>query len=194
MKPHEICAYTFSFSETVNLKAQIESAKIVDPFNSKYQVLKSTGEHFTARPRTSLPSNSSGNKCKGNNGKEPHPNNPSGKPCWKCVKLQKEGEAIPDWITTTHTPEKCTRTKASKYKKTNASFANDNAPKHDDGALSKTAVNQILQAMQVSISKPAKTKKQVLIENGEDGYFVQIILTTRGGGYGNAPVNDYRQC
>jgi len=27
MKPQEICAYTFSFSETVNLKAQIESAK-----------------------------------------------------------------------------------------------------------------------------------------------------------------------
>jgi len=29
MKPQEICAYTFSFSETVNLKAQIESAKTI---------------------------------------------------------------------------------------------------------------------------------------------------------------------
>ena len=45
------------------------------------------------------------------------------------------------WITTTHTAENCTRTKASKYKKTNASFAKDNASKHEDGALSKTTVN-----------------------------------------------------
>jgi hypothetical protein len=28
-----------------------------------------------------------------------------------------------------------------------------------------------MQAMQATINKPAKTKKQVLIENGEDGYF-----------------------
>jgi hypothetical protein len=109
---------------------------------------------------------------KGNNGKQPHPNNPSGKACWKCVKLQKEGETIPDWVTTTHTPEECTRTKASKFKKTNASFAKDTVSKSDDGALSKTAVNQIMQAMQATINKPTKTKKQVLIENGEDGYFV----------------------
>ena len=94
-----------------------------------------------------------------------------GKACWKCVKLQKEGETIPDWVTTTHTAENCTRTKAPKYKKTNASFAKDTASKNEDGALSKTAVNQIVQAMQASVNKPPK-KKQVLIENGEDGYFV----------------------
>jgi hypothetical protein len=162
------CSYhsfggVISSHDIKDCKTQKQGLTIVDPSNS----LKSTGEHFTARPRTSLPSNSSGNKRKGNNGREPHANNPSGKACWKCVKLQKEGETIPDWITTTHTLEK-----ASKYKKTNASFAKDNSPKHDDGALSKTAVNQIVQATQASISKPAKTKKQVLIENGEDGYFV----------------------
>jgi len=161
-----------SSHDTKDCKLQKQGMTVVDPSNSKYQVLKATGEHFTARARTSIPSNSSGNKRKGNNGSQPHPNNPSGKPCWKCVKLQKEGETIPDWITTPHTPENCTRTKASKFKKTNASFAKDNASKHDDGALSKTAVNQIVQAMQASISKPAKTKKQVLIENGENGYFV----------------------
>ena len=111
---------------------------------------------------TSPNNNSSGTKRKGNNGGQPHPNNPSGKPCWKCVKLQKKGETIPDWITATHTQENCTITKASKFKKTNASFAKDNASKHEDGALSKTTVNQIVQAK----------KKQVLIENGEDGYFV----------------------
>jgi len=164
------CSYhsfggVISSHDTKDCKLQKQGLTTVDPSNSKYQVLKTTGEHFTARPRTSLPINSSGNKRKGNNGSQPHP-------CWKCVKLQKEGETIPNWITTTHTPENCTRTKASKFKKTNASFANDTAPKHDDGALSKTAVNQIVQAMQASISKPAKTKKQALIENGEDGYFV----------------------
>ena len=56
--------------------------------------------------------------------------------------------------------------------KTNASFAKDTASKNEDGALSKTAVNQIVQAMQASVNKPAKKNKQVLIENGEDGYFV----------------------
>ena len=170
------CSYhsfggVISSHDTKDCKLQKQGMTTVDPSNSKYQVLKSTGEHFTARPRTPLPSNSTGNKRKGNNGKQPHANNPSGKACWKCVKLQKEGETIPDWVTTTHTPEDCTRTKAPKFKKTNASFAKDTASKSDDGALSKTAVNQIMQAMQATINKPAKTKKQVLIENGEDGYF-----------------------
>ena len=112
------CSYhsfggVISSHDIKDCKTQKQGLTIVDPSNSKYPVLKSTGEHFTARPRTSLPSNSSGNKRKGNNGREPYANNPSGKACWKCVKLQKEGETIPDWITTTHTPEKCTRTKAS---------------------------------------------------------------------------------
>ena len=170
------CSYhsfggVISSHDTKDCKLQKQGLTILDPSNSKYQVLKATGEHFTARARTSLPNNSSGTKRKGNNGGQPHPNNSSGKPCRKCVKLQKEGETIPDWTTTTHTPENCTRTKASKYKKTNASFAKDNASKHEDGALSKTAINQIVQAMQASASKPAK-KKPVLIKNGEDGYFV----------------------
>ena len=57
------------------------------------QVLKTTGEHFTSRARTPLPNNSSGNKRKGNNGSQPpKPNNLSGKPYWKCVKLNKEEE------------------------------------------------------------------------------------------------------
>ena len=166
------CSYhsfggVISSHDTKDCKIQKQGLTIVDPSNSKYQVLKSTGEHFTARARTSLPNNSSGTKRKGNNGSQPHPNNPSGKPCWECVKLQKEGDTIPDWISITHTPDNCTRTKASKYKKTNASFAKDNASKHEDGVLSKTAVNQIVQAMQASVSE---------------------------GGHGNAPVNDFRQC
>ena len=160
-----------SSHDTKDCKLQKQGLTIVDPSNSKYQVLKSTGEHFTARARTSLPPNSSGNKRKGNNGSQPHPNNPSGKPCWKCVKLNKEGDTIPAWVTTSHTAENCTRPKGSKFKKTNASFAKETTPKHEDGALSKTAVNQIVQAMQASVNKPPK-KKQVLIENGEDGYFV----------------------
>ena len=159
-----------SSHDTKDCKLQKQGLTIVDPSNSKYQVLKTTGEHFIVRARTALPNNSSGTKRKGNNGSQPHPNNPSGKPCWKCVKLQKEGETIPDGITTTHTAENCTRTKGSKFKKTNASFAKEDASKHEDGALSKTAVNQIVQAMQASANKPPK-KKQVLIENGEDGYF-----------------------
>jgi hypothetical protein len=39
------------------------------------------------------------------------------------------------------------------------------------GILSKAAVNQIVQAMQASANKPAKARQQVLIQNGEDGYF-----------------------
>ena len=102
------CSYhsfggVISSHDTKDCKTQKQGLTIVDPSNSKYQVLKTTGEHFTARPRTSLPSNSSGNKRKSNNGQEPHANNPSGKACWKCVKLQKEDETIPDWTTTTHT-------------------------------------------------------------------------------------------
>ena len=49
-----------------------------------------------------------------------------------------------------------------KYKKTNASFAKDNASKHEDGVLSKTAVNQIVQAMQASVNKPAKEITEML--------------------------------
>ena len=81
----------------------------VDPTNSKWQVLQSTGDHIIPRQRTPLPNNSSGNKRKRNNGSWPaKPNNPSGKPCYKCLKLNKEGESKPDWVTTSHTPEACT--------------------------------------------------------------------------------------
>ena len=171
------CSYhsfggVISSHDTKDCKLQKQGLTIVDPSNSKYQVLKATGEHFTARARTAIPNNSSGTKRKGTNGSQPHPNNPSGKACWKCVKLNKEGDTIPDWITKTHTAENCTRQKGSKFKKTNASFAKETTPKHDDGALSKTAVNQIVQAMQASANKPAKARQQVLIQNGEDGYFV----------------------
>ena len=87
--------------ETKDCDTQKEGLTTVDPTNPKYQVLKTTGEHFTSRARTPLPNNSSGNKRKGKNGSHPpKPNNPSGKPFWKCVKLNKEGETIPDWITT----------------------------------------------------------------------------------------------
>ena len=138
------------------------------------QVLKTTGEHFTSRARTPLPNNSSGNKRKGNNGSWPaKPNNPSGKPCYKCLKLDKEGEGIPDYITTNHTPEACNRTKFPKFKKDNAAYFRDKDSKKEEssGTLSKVAVNQIVQAMQAS-NKPAKGRQQVLIQNGEDGYFV----------------------
>ena len=79
---------------------QKQGLTIVDPANSKWQVLQTTSEHFVPRSRTPLPPNTSGNKRKGNNnGWKPKPNNPSGKPCWKCLKLNKEGESIPDYIT-----------------------------------------------------------------------------------------------
>ena len=95
-------------SKDCNLQKQ--GLTIVDPANSKWQVLQTTGEHFVQRVRTSIPPNSSGNKRKGNNdGWKPKPNNPSGKPCYKCLKLNKEGESIPDYITTNHTPDKCYR-------------------------------------------------------------------------------------
>ena len=145
-----------SSHDTKDCNLQKQGLTIVDPSNSKYQVLKATDEHFTARARTPLPNNSSGNKRKGNNGSNPpKPNNPSGKPCWKCVKLNKEGETIPDWITTSHTADKYTRTKTSKFKKTNASFARDNDSKNEDssGLLSKAAVNQIVQALHFSATR-----------------------------------------
>ena len=162
-----------STHDTKDCNLQKQGLTTVDPTNSKWQVLQSTGDHFIPRPRTPLPNNSSGNKRKGNNASwQAKPNNPSGKPCYKCLQLKKEGESIPDWITTNHTADKCTRTKLPKFKKTNASFARDNDSKHDDGTLSKAAVNQIVQAMQASATKPAKARQQVLIQNGEDGYFV----------------------
>ena len=63
------CSYhsfggAISSHDTKDCNTQKQGLTIVDPSNSKYQVLKATGEHFTAR----------------------------GKPCWKCVKLNKEGE------------------------------------------------------------------------------------------------------
>ena len=89
------CSYhsfggVISSHDTKDCKLQKQGLTIVDPSNSK--ALKATGEHFTARARTALPNNSSGTKRKGNNGSQPHPNNPSGKPCWKCVKLQKKAK------------------------------------------------------------------------------------------------------
>jgi hypothetical protein len=136
-------------------------------------VLQATGDHFVPRVRTPLPTYSSGNKRKGNNdGWPPKPNNPSGKPCYKCLKLNKEGESILDYITTNHTPEKCTRTKLPKYSKDNAAyFRNKDSNKED--TLSKAQLNQIVQAMQATVKKPPKGRQQVLIQSRDDGYFEQ---------------------
>ena len=77
------CSYhsfggVISSHDTKDCKLQKQGLIIVDPSNSKYQVLKATGEHFTVRARTAPPNNSSGTKRKGNNGSQPHPNNPFG--------------------------------------------------------------------------------------------------------------------
>ena len=149
--------------DTKDCNTQKQGLTTVDPSNQKYQVLKTTGEHFTSRARTPLPNNSSGNKRKGNNGSWPSkPNNPSGKPCYKCLKLNKEGES--------HTPEASTRTKFPKFEKDNAAYFRDKESKKDE-PLSKAALNQIIQAVQASVTKQAKGRQQVLIQNGEDGYF-----------------------
>ena len=157
-----------STHDTKDCNTQKQGLTTVDPTNSKWQVFQSTGNHFIPRLRTPLPNNSSGNKRKGNNGSWPaKPNNPSGKPCYKCLQLNKEGESIPDWVTTNHTPEKCTRTKLPKFKKTNASFARDNDSKHEDLSrlLSKAAVNQIVQALQSSANKAPKVKQVAFLQN-----------------------------
>ena len=93
----------------------------------------------TRPARTPLPPNSSGTKRKGNNESWPaKPNNPSGKPCYKCLKQNKEGESISDYITTNHTPEACTRTKFPKFKKDNVvNFREKDSKKEDSsGTLS----------------------------------------------------------
>jgi len=105
-----------STHDTKDCNLQKQGLTIVDPANSKWQVLQTTGEHFVPRSRTPL------NARVTNNGWKPKPNNPSGKPCWKCLKLNKEGESIPDYITTNHIPEKCDRTKMPKYSKDNAAY------------------------------------------------------------------------
>jgi hypothetical protein len=162
-----------STHDTKDCNLQKQGLIIVDPANSKWQVLQTTGEHFVQRSRTPLPPNTSGNKRKGNNnGWKPKPNNPSGKPCWKCLKLNKEGESIPDYITTNHIPEKCDRTKMPKYSKDNAAYFRDKESKKED-ALSKAQLNQIVQAIHATSKKPPKGRQQVLIQNGEDGYFEQ---------------------
>ena len=162
-----------STHDTKDCNLQKQGLTIVDPANSKWQVLQTTGEHFVQRSRTPLPPNTSGNKRKGNNnGWKPKPNNPSGKPCWKCLKLNKEGESIPDYITTNHIPEKCDRTKMPKYSKDNASYFRDKESKKEY-ALSKAQLNQIVQAIHATSKKPPKGRQQALIQNGEDGYFEQ---------------------
>ena len=46
--------------DTKDCNTQKQGLTTVDPSNQKYQVLKTTGEHFTSRARTPLPNNSSG--------------------------------------------------------------------------------------------------------------------------------------
>ena len=63
------CSYhgfggVISSHDTKDCKLQKQGLTIVDPSNSKYQVLKATGEHFTVRARTAPLNNSSGSKRK----------------------------------------------------------------------------------------------------------------------------------
>jgi hypothetical protein len=111
------------------------------------------------------------NGTKGNNGSwSAKPNNPSGKPCYKCLKLNKKGEGIPDFITTNHTPEACTRTKLPKFKKDNPAYFRDKESKKEEATISKAAVNQLNQALHAYDNKPPKGKKLAFIENGDNGY------------------------
>ena len=166
-----------STHDTKDCNLQKQGLTTVDPANSKYQVLKTTGEHFVPRAKTPVPNNSSGNKRKGNNnGYKPKPNNPSGKPCYKCLKLNKEGESIPDYITTNHTPDNCDRTKLPKYSKDNAAYfraKKDSKKEEPPSTLSKAQLNQIVQAVKASSNQPPQGRHQALIQNGEDGYFNQ---------------------
>jgi len=82
------------------------------------------------------------------------------------LELNKDGENIPEWVTTNHTPEACRRTKFPKFNKDNAAYYRDKDSKKEDS--SGTAVNQIVQA---SANKLPKGCQQSLIQNGEDGYF-----------------------
>jgi hypothetical protein len=70
-------------------------------------------------------------------------------------------------------PEACTSKKLPKYKKDNYAFHRDDSSKKDDNTsetLSKTAVNQIVQAMHASANKPPNRRNQpALIQNGEGG-------------------------
>ena len=56
-----------STHDTKDCILQTQGLKTVDPTNSKWQVLQSTGDHFIPRARIPLPPNSSGTKRKKNN-------------------------------------------------------------------------------------------------------------------------------
>jgi hypothetical protein len=88
------------------------------------------------------------------------------------LKLNKEGESNPDYITTNHTPEKCNRTKLPKYSKDNAAYFR-NKESNKENTLSKAQLSQIVQAIQATSKKQPKGRQQVLIQNGEYGYFEQ---------------------
>ena len=112
---------------------QKQGLTIQDPSNPQWQVLKSTGEHFTPRSRTTLPTNSSGNKRKGSsNDKQSGPK----KRCSKCMQLNRDGEKIPTYVMENHSAADCTSTKRSKDSKSDAAT----------GTLNKATLNQLVQA------------------------------------------------